>query len=218
MSRGARAADGALMWAIVGTVALVLGLALTLTSASTARAAQTIDVAVSFSGLMPGVTQSRGGAYTLARDARLASVEWTERNGILKAADLGVEICDSSGSCTDARTVVGTEFAAGELEIRLSVTLPATIGADGGQGSATGRLVFVVDEDEPRVDEDEPATREDEPATREDELALTGADTGVALLWGIALTISGAYLVCRARSRGPGGSVPGRPAAPTRED
>lgn len=211
MSRGARAADGALMWAIVGTVALVLGLALTLTSASTARAAQTIDVAVSFSGLMPGVTQSRGGAYTLARDARLASVEWTERNGILKAADLGVEICDSSGSCTDARTVVGTEFAAGELEIRLSVTLPATIGADGGQGSATGRLVFVVDEDEPRVDEDEPATREDE-------LALTGADTGVALLWGIALTISGAYLVCRARSRGPGGSVPGRPAAPTRED
>lgn len=211
MSRGARSADGALMWAIVGTVALVLGLALTLTSASTARAAQTIDVAVSFSGLMPGVTQSRGGAYTLARDARLASVEWTERNGILKAADLGVEICDSSGSCTDARTVVGTEFAAGELEIRLSVTLPATIGADGGQGSATGRLVFVVDEDEPRVDEDEPATREDE-------LALTGADTGVALLWGIALTISGAYLVCRARSRGPGGSVPGRPAAPTRED
>lgn len=211
MSRGARAADGALMWAIVGTVALVLGLALTLTSASTARAAQTIDVAVSFSGLMPGVTQSRGGAYTLARDARLASVEWTERNGILKAADLGVEICDSSGSCTDARTVVGTEFAAGELEIRLSVTLPATIGAGGGQGSATGRLVFVVDEDEPRVDEDEPATREDE-------LALTGADTGVALLWGIALTISGAYLVCRARSRGPGGSVPGRPAAPTRED
>lgn len=211
MSRGARAADGALMWAIVGTVALVLGLALTLTSASTARAAQTIDVAVSFSGLMPGVTQSRGGAYTLARDARLASVEWTERNGILKAADLGVEICDSSGSCTDARTVVGTEFAAGELEIRLSVTLPATIGAGGGQGSATGRLVFVVDEDEPRVDEDEPATREDE-------LALTGADTGVALLWGIALTISGAYLVCRARSRGPGGSVPGRPVAPTRED
>lgn len=211
MSRGARSADGALMWAIVGTVALVLGLALTLTSASTARAAQTIDVAVSFSGLMPGVTQSRGGAYTLARDARLASVEWTERNGILKAADLGVEICDSSGSCTDARTVVGTEFAAGELEIRLSVTLPATIGAGGGQGSATGRLVFVVDEDEPRVDEDEPATREDE-------LALTGADTGVALLWGIALTISGAYLVCRARSRGPGGSVPGRPAAPTRED
>lgn len=211
MSRGARSADGALMWTIVGTVALVLGLALTLTSASTARAAQTIDVAVSFSGLMPGVTQSRGGAYTLARDARLASVEWTERNGILKAADLGVEICDSSGSCTDARTVVGTEFAAGELEIRLSVTLPATIGAGGGQGSATGRLVFVVDEDEPRVDEDEPATREDE-------LALTGADTGVALLWGIALTISGAYLVCRARSRGPGGSVPGRPVAPTRED
>lgn len=170
-----RAPGRRLSYAVAGFVMLALGLALALTQTGQARAVEGVDVAVSFDDLRPGETRADGGTYELARDARLVEFAWTERDGILRDAEIAVEACDATGGCHDATRADGAAFPAGAVRITLTVTLADDVAPD-ARGVATGRLTFVAD----------------------DELAVTGGTVSDALLWGVALTLSGAAVLAAA--------------------
>ncbi|MFI8595648.1 hypothetical protein ACIGCK_14605 [Microbacterium sp. NPDC078428] len=166
----------ALTRAVAGIVALGLGILLALISVTPAQAEQTIDISFSFPKLLPGVPAQQTGTYQLQQDAELVSVDWINRSGILADALLEIEICQEQCSPPGA----GAMFTSGEVDVRVQVTLPADAETNGGQGAATGRLVFTAEENE---------------------LAVTGAYVSSALLWGIALALVGAVLVALARRR-----------------
>lgn len=169
---------GASAIAAFAATALALGAAFSLGPTGSARAAPAPIFTLDFTGLTPGVPVTETGAFTLDRDATLASFVWLERIGVMNFVDLTVEVCDSAGTCVDPLVGAGTAFAAGVSTVTVTAVLTGQAG-NGETGSIVGQLAFVAD----------------------DELAATGAQLAPWLASAAAVIALGALILAGVRRR-----------------
>jgi LPXTG-motif cell wall-anchored protein len=149
------------------------------TSATAATPPERLTVSMTFTDVLPGVTQTQAASVDLVHRARVTDVELQEE-GAVGAVVWAAHLCPPAGTCLDlmADHTVGEVLPAGAYRFVVSAT-GGTLG--GGLATSLVGRVSVV---------------------RTDQLAMTGADGWATLAaTGLALAAAGVLLVALARRR-----------------
>ncbi len=182
-------------------LAVVVGL---VAAASPAAAQEATAFTISFTGLLPGVPQTRTATVTIDESGWVRELVWVERTGIMVDATVTVRVCDRDGLCADAIDPAGSpRLAAGAVTVQVTTTLPSDADPD-ATGTAVGRLTFA--NDDPSPPGVTPTTVPGSGGVRPGRpggggSAATGADALTVTLWASATFTLGATLVAFARHR-----------------